>query len=565
MAEEVEDWVAHARASELFRLVEALRGEEAEDWLAAAVPRLPETVRVNPLREDVGWTIAQLEEMGAEPIDWYTGAGGAFTLPWLKNRCPDPDLRSRIQTLHATGRITQQEAASMLPVQALGVKPGHAVLDLCAAPGSKTTQIAEALAGEGFVMANEVNPGRANHLVSNVHRTGFLNVAICQQDGRHFPRVAAPGFDRVITDVPCTGTGTTRKNTDVWEKWTPHGGRHMHKLQRDIAMRGAMLLRGGGRMIYSTCSVDPLENEAVVAALLRRCDWLELVPIDVEATFPGLTARPGLATWPILDADADPRGLTEDHLPPEEPEIQAALAHCVRVWNDESGGGGFFLAALRQTEADADARSTRMHPAEVDREQKTRDVPRPGKDALKTPEPDLIEPLLADWGLEEMPYDTWSRGHHVHISAPIIRERLFAPQRIATRGWIWPGGHWHPHKVLQVGQPAWKLRKGRNRLLSRGLHGLAPLVKVHRHRIHADLLRHLLKGEEPGRSTVEEMQAKGWFDAEVCASLASERDGGVLLEVEHAGEILLVPAWLAGKLSLMLPPAEADVLRAKLE
>ena len=136
-------------------------------------------------------------------------------MPWEKARCENDRFIENIRALHTSGRITRQEAASMMPVQALEVQPGDRVLDMCAAPGSKTTQIAEALDGSGLVVANEPNPGRANNLVSNVQRSGHLNVVVVRQDGRNFPRVAEPGFDRILVDAPCTGTGTTRKNTDM--------------------------------------------------------------------------------------------------------------------------------------------------------------------------------------------------------------------------------------------------------------------------------------------------------------------------------------------------------------
>ncbi len=254
----IADWRTHAAKSKLALLIKALRPNDLDKWLDAATPRLPETVRLNPCRLDREWTLQQLLNIGAEPIDWYTADGGAFSLPWDKGRCENEDAQSLIQHLHATGRITRQESASMLPVLALDVQPGHRVLDLCAAPGSKSTQIAELLKGEGLLLASEPNSGRVNNLVSNIHRAGHVNVVVAQHDGRHFPRVPEPGFDRVLVDAPCTGTGTTRKNTDVWSKWNPNSGRSMHRLQVDILRRGGMLLRPGGRMVYSTCSVVPI-------------------------------------------------------------------------------------------------------------------------------------------------------------------------------------------------------------------------------------------------------------------------------------------------------------------
>ena len=126
----VSDWREHAAASELAKLVEELRPGELDVWLDSATPRLPETVRINPSRADEEWTREKLLEMGAKPIEWYTGRGGAYTLPWDKAKCPDETMRIQIQSLHQSGRITQQEAASMMPVQALDVQPGHRVLVL---------------------------------------------------------------------------------------------------------------------------------------------------------------------------------------------------------------------------------------------------------------------------------------------------------------------------------------------------------------------------------------------------------------------------------------------------
>lgn len=520
MGEMVEDWRAHAAASELAALVERLRPGELDAWLDAATPRLPETVRVNPCRPDVDWTVARLEAMGAEAIDWYTGPGGAWRLPWDKNRCPDPVVKARIAALHQSGRITQQEAASMMPVQALDVRPGQRVLDMCAAPGSKSTQIAELLAGEGLVVASEPNPGRANHLVSNVQRAGHLNMVAVREDGRHFPRVPEPGFDRVLVDAPCTGTGTTRKNTDVWARWTPSNGVHLSRLQAGILSRGALLLRPGGRMVYSTCSIDPVENESVVETVLDRFEWLQLAPIDAASTFPGLVTRPGM---------------TE------------RTRACVRVWNDENEGSGFFIAAFTQAEADeTSARATRAHPRDVDREPKPISPRTPGKDDLRAPDPG-DEVLWADWGMEDAGLVMWRRGHFAHVSTEDVRDFLWSPPRLTAKHRLFPGGHWHPVRVLQAGQPVWKLRKDRNRLLSKGLHGLADRVTRHAFPVERGLVEQLLTGSDPGRSTLGE-------------AFADCRDGGVLLTCE--GEF--IPAWLAGKLSLMMPDAEREILAWKL-
>ena len=252
----------------------------------------------------------------------------------------------------------------MMPVQALDIQPNHRVLDLCAAPGSKATQIAEVLDGQGLVVANEPNPGRANHLVSNTQRAGHLNMVVVREDGRHFPRVAEPGFDRILVDAPCTGSGTTRKNTDVWAKWKPQHGAHMSRLQIGILSRGALLLRPGGRMVYSTCSIDPQENEHVVESVLARFPWLSLVEIDCDEIFPKLKTRPGM---------------TDD------------TQTCIRVWNDENNGSGFFIAVFTQTETEHDsARATRAHPRDEGREPIPIAPSPPQQKDLKSPEAEAI-------------------------------------------------------------------------------------------------------------------------------------------------------------------------------
>ena len=520
MGEMVSDWRAHAAASELARLVEELRPGELDVWLDSATPRLPETVRMNPCRPDVEWTRRELLEMGATPIEWFTGRGGAYTLPWEKAKCPDEELRLKIQSLHSTGRITQQESASMMPVQALDVQPNHRVLDLCAAPGSKATQIAESLDWRGLVVANEPNPGRANHLVSNTQRSGHLNMVVVREDGRNFPRVAEPGFDRVLVDVPCTGSGTTRKNTDVWSKWKPLHGEQMSRLQVSILSRGALLLRPGGRMVYSTCSIDPQENEQVVEMILERFPWLSLTELNREEMFPGLKTRPGM---------------TE------------TTGSCIRVWNDENDGSGFFIAVFTQTESEHDsARATRAHPRDEGREPMPIEPNPPGQNDLRIAEHDDLM-LFDEWGIDSHELAMWRRGHFAHLSTEGIRDWMWATPRLTGKNRLYPGGHWQPMRVLQAGQPVWKLRGGHNRLVSTGLHVLADHIHKHRFEIDKALLDRLLKGEEPGRSTLDD-------------AFQNERDGGILLN--HADEY--IPAWLAGKLSLMMADSEQYILKWKL-
>ncbi|MEC7179139.1 MAG: hypothetical protein VXW28_07580, partial [Candidatus Thermoplasmatota archaeon] len=206
-------------------------------------------------------------------------------------------------------------------------------------------------------------------LISNRARLALTNVLINQQDGRHIGRIPEPGYDAIIADVPCSGSATTRKNVKVWEKWRPLDSRSLFSLQVCIAESGARGLRPGGKMVYSTCSIDPIENEAVVAELLRNCPWMELVEINDEI-LPGLIMRDGLSDWEIIDDEGKPveiidtlpklPGLKLPHIDPQkrhmidenvdegnENNIAKQLKRTKRLYHMDNDTGGFFVALLR--------------------------------------------------------------------------------------------------------------------------------------------------------------------------------------------------------------------------
>ena len=232
MASRESDWRREAENSILLKSVSHWR-EKPERWFRGSYDRLPETVRVNPMSEEKDWVESWLSGIGANRIPWFSGPGSAWEMPFERGSAEE-EVKSLMAALHETGRITRQEAVSMLPVLALDPTPGQIILDLCASPGSKTTQICEHLGDSGAVIANEVISGRVNTLVTNVQRHASRAVLVVQHDGRHMPRVPGFGFDGVLVDVPCTGSGTTRKNPDVWGKWRPSSGRSLHSLQYDL-------------------------------------------------------------------------------------------------------------------------------------------------------------------------------------------------------------------------------------------------------------------------------------------------------------------------------------------
>lgn len=214
------------------------------------------------------------------------------------------------------GAVNRQEAVSMIPPMVLQAKPGHAVLDMCAAPGSKTAQLLEAvspphkpLSQPGLVIANDADIKRCWMLAHQLKRFSSAELVVTHHDAQDFPMFMA--FDRVLCDVPCTGDGTLRKAPDIWRRWTADMGIGIHRLQRRILERGIQLLKPGGRLVYSTCSMNPLENEAVVADALRRFgDVVELV--ESRDVVSGLKWRPGLKTWMVKNTSGNLEKLVED-------------------------------------------------------------------------------------------------------------------------------------------------------------------------------------------------------------------------------------------------------------
>jgi len=226
-------------------------------------------------------------------------------------------LHSFLKIQTDCGHITRQETVSMIPPVVLNAKEGMSVLDMCAAPGSKTCQLLEVVGGftsktefepHGYVVANDADPKRAYMLVNQLKRMNSPSVYVTSCDGQYFPILDDKSirgtdkegmFDRVLCDVPCSGDGTIRKNPGIWKNWNQLGSLALHPLQLSIALRGARLTHVGGYMVYSTCSMNPMENESVVAELLRITDG-SLVLEDPRERMEGLVARPGWSTWRVL-------------------------------------------------------------------------------------------------------------------------------------------------------------------------------------------------------------------------------------------------------------------------
>lgn len=237
------------------------------------------------------------------PLRAIPGIEGAFFL--------DTDEKIGRYPLHHAGAFYLQEPAAMLPVAAAvseGLIPsGGRALDLSAAPGGKTFQIASALGDNGFLVSNEINPSRCAVLAGNVERLGLRRAIVTNAEPCVFGEYTPGFFDVLIVDAPCSGEGMFRKIPEAAREWNPASPASCAQRQRAILAAALPSLKEGGTLVYSTCTYSPEENEEIVAWLLREYPALSLVPVTNETILS--------YTDPGLEAPGVPAGATRRHYP----------------------------------------------------------------------------------------------------------------------------------------------------------------------------------------------------------------------------------------------------------
>eukprot|EP01111_Echinosteliopsis_oligospora_P002084 TRINITY_DN1305_c0_g1_i1.p1 TRINITY_DN1305_c0_g1~~TRINITY_DN1305_c0_g1_i1.p1 ORF type:complete len:779 (+),score=289.13 TRINITY_DN1305_c0_g1_i1:45-2381(+) len=360
--------------------------EEWDDFYKHLQTPLPTTFRITASSHVAEALLARVKEAGyhhtqpfevdgevvkpLKPIPWYPNDHAWQTSVPRKVLRKLPELENFHQFLIAQseqGNITRQEAVSMLPPLFLDVQPQHTVLDMCAAPGSKTTQIIESLHAasgnappKGLVIANDVDKDRCYMLVHQTQRLASPAIMVTNNPAQLYPRLPIR-LDRILADVPCSGDGTLRKSADVWRKWAPALGSGLHILQTQIAYRAAQMLVVGGKMVYSTCSLNPAEDEAVVMELLRMTKGA-LRLLDCSQVLPGFKYSKGISQWRVMDRDnqwynsyddlpyESRRKIRPSHFAPTKEEAEKAnLQYCMRVLPHQQDTGGFFIAVLEKT------------------------------------------------------------------------------------------------------------------------------------------------------------------------------------------------------------------------
>lgn len=238
-----------------------------DDFLAACQRPLRRSIRVNTLKISVEAFLTLVAPYGWQltPVPW---CAEGF---WIE-REDEESLPLGSTAEHLSGLFYIQEASSMLPVAALfaGEEMPKRVMDVAAAPGSKTTQIAARMGNQGAILANEFSASRVKVLHANISRCGIANVALTHFDGRVFGAAVPESFDAILLDAPCSGEGVVRKDPDALKNWSVQSNLEIAATQRELIDSAFHALKPGGTLVYSTCTLNRDENESVLAWLLEH-------------------------------------------------------------------------------------------------------------------------------------------------------------------------------------------------------------------------------------------------------------------------------------------------------
>ncbi|MCX8172836.1 MAG: NOL1/NOP2/sun family putative RNA methylase [Archaeoglobaceae archaeon] len=287
-----------------------LKIDSSKEFFEFLEKPLRKSVRVNTLKADVDFVVKRLSSIIEDRVAWcdegfYVKTEDLATIPE-----------------HQLGVIFSQSAVSMIPPLLMELKPRITVLDLCASPGAKTTQIAQYMKNEGCIIANDVKLERINMLISNLQKCGVLIARVTMMDGRKFAKFENR-FDAVLVDAPCSNLGMIRKSFIHAKRWNLKTSLSLSKLQKELVMAGYKCLKPGGILVYSTCTLEPMENEEVVDFLLRNTE------AEIEEIKINLVARSGFLKF-------------------EDRSYLGEVRKCLRIHPQMNDTEGFFVAKLRK-------------------------------------------------------------------------------------------------------------------------------------------------------------------------------------------------------------------------
>ncbi len=288
-------------------------GEDYESYIEYCSKPLLSVIRTNTLKISAKELQKKLlqRDWKIRPISFYADAFTVDTEETLGNTCE-----------HFLGQYYVQGAASMIPPLVLNPKPGEMILDLCASPGSKSTQMAQFMENKGIILANEQDQKRIFPLVFNLQRCGVMNSIVTQHSGVFFKNQNIL-FDKVLVDAPCSAEGMVRKDPRLPEYLNMNLFHRMSKLQKELVRAAIACLKPGGTLVYSTCTVAPEENEGVVQQMLNEYPDLELQTIVI----PELKTRAGVMSWEGL-------------------ELTQVMKKTIRIYPQDNDTEGFFVAKM---------------------------------------------------------------------------------------------------------------------------------------------------------------------------------------------------------------------------
>ena len=293
-----------------------LLGDDYEAYLESGTSAGFRGLRVNTSKAEA----EKFEEISPFPLE---------EIPWIPNGFYlEADAPASRHPYYAAGLYYLQEPSAMTPAAFLPIQEGDRVLDLCAAPGGKATELAARLGGTGLLAANDISNSRAKGLLKNLELFGQGNILVTSESPERLASYFPQFFDKILVDAPCSGEGMFRKDPAMVKDWLEHGPDWYAPIQREILVQAARMLKPGGMLLYSTCTFSPKENEGAVTHLLE--------------------SEPSFRVCPLPEYDGFAPGRTEEY----RESLFWQLKHCVRIYPHRMKGEGHFLALLQKGEED---------------------------------------------------------------------------------------------------------------------------------------------------------------------------------------------------------------------
>jgi len=290
-----------------------------EEFKKYSLSFLRRSIRVNTLKISINDIKKRLEkDWKLEQVPWCREGF------WIEHKGKGEEKRRDVGNLieHQLGYFYVQEAVSMIPPIVLDPKPGEKVLDIAASPGSKATQIAQYMQNKGILIANDYKGDRMKPLSINLQRMGITNSIATLMHGRFFKDIQ---FDRILVDAPCSGTGTIRKSLKTLRMWNPNMVKRISGTQKQLLETAFNNLKAGGTIIYSTCTLEPEEDEGVVDYLLEKYPNAKLEEIKLHEL---------KRSDPILEFDGK--------------KYDPSIKKCLRLWPQDNDTEGFFVSKIRK-------------------------------------------------------------------------------------------------------------------------------------------------------------------------------------------------------------------------